>query len=314
MASSIDDCSRIAIVNPAAGKFLRQPRALQRVLDLCHPTVRVVEAQSEAELITLLNHQERPREVAIVGGDGTLMRSLSCLNQAYGRVQLPAILPVPLGTVCTTAARWGAYRSPWRALEHWIGRGDYCITPKPTLLARTEQHEYIACTVGTGLVAHFFEQYEQLGTRGLAGAARIAIGSFVSSLVSGAAAQSIMRGVECQLLVDDEPSEVHRFTLVVCSVFRDVGLGIKVTYRATGATDRIALVATGLPAAQLGPQFWRVLTGRPLRDPRLIDGLVRSFTLTFPESGPVIIDGDRLTVHKLQVTPGPMWPVIELSR
>jgi hypothetical protein len=164
--------------------------------------------------------------------------------------------------------------------------------------------------VGTGLVAKFFERYEALGAGGVVAAGRIAIESFLGSFVASKFSQSIMRPLDCRITVEGQQTTPKHFSLIVCSVFKDVGLGIKVTYRAGDEPDRIALVTSSLPARQLGPQFWRVFSGRALRDPLGIDRLVRDWSLQFDKSGPIIVDGERRNVHTLRVRPGPTWSVL----
>ena len=176
-----------------------------------------------------------------------------------------------------------------------------------------DSDDYVACTVGTGLVARFFEHYESLGAPGLSSAARIAIQSFFGSFVSSSFARAIMKPLECSIAIDDHVVPPKTFSLIVSSVFKDVGLGIKVTYRAGDELGKIALVTSSLSAHKLGPQFWRVLTGRPLVDPQGINSLVSKWSLTFDESGPVIVDGDRLNVRTMRVRPGPVWSVLTRS-
>jgi hypothetical protein len=141
-------------------------------------------------------------------------------------------------------------------------------------------------------------------------AARIAAESFLGSYFSGSMSRNIMHPIEARLSVEGRPVSVRAFTLVVSSVFKDVGLGIKVTYRAGDDPDRIALVSSSLPAHQLGPQFWRVLTGRGLRDPNGVDSLVKDWCLRFPTTGSLIIDGDHRTARSIDVRPGPVWSVL----
>jgi len=134
--------------------------------------------------------------------------------------------------------------------------------------------------------------------------------SFLGSFVSSSFSRSIMQATECQLLADEQIVPMRHFTLIVSSVFKDVGLGIQVTYRAGDDPERIALVSSSLPARQLGPQFWRVLTGRALRDPNGVDRQVKQWKMRFSGTGSIIVDGDRCTAHSVTVQPGPVWSVL----
>ena len=255
---------------------------------------------------------ERPDlQVGILAGDGTHMRIMSALLKVRGSERLPMLISVPFGTVSTISRRWGAGMSPWRVLSTWLGHVPMVLHRQPTLsITIDDREELCGCTVGTGLIAQFFEQYESIGGGGAGTAFRIAAQSFLSSLVSSAYSRNIMKLLECRLAIDGKVIDPRQFSLIVSSVFKDVGLGIKVTYRAGRESDRVALVTSSLPAGKLGPQFWRVLTGKPLIDPQGTDCLSREWSLEFEERGPVIVDGDRFNVKSVRVRPGPTWSVL----
>jgi diacylglycerol kinase family enzyme len=303
---------RVAFVNASSGKILGN-RVLQNRLEAaCNDRAQLVNVSSEQELVSAVKSlPSTPElELGILGGDGTLMRVMSCLYRVRGPDRLPVIVPVPFGTVCTTSTRWRVGRSPWRVLDAWLHHRAMILRRKRTLAITIDGCAHIGCTVGTGLVARFFEHYEALGAHGLRTASKIAIASFFGSFVRSPLSRSIMQPTECSLFADGSAVGASPFTLIVSSVFADVGLGIKVTYRAAEDPERIALVSSSLPAQRLGPQFWRVLTGRPLIDPNGVNALVRQWALTFPTRGSVIIDGDRLPVQSLDVAPGPIWSVL----
>jgi diacylglycerol kinase (ATP) len=128
---------------------------------------------------------------------------------------------------------------------------------------------------------------------------------FWGSLVGLDYAARILAPVEASLFVDQHPAPLEGLTLLVCSVFNDVGLGLRPTYRAGAEPDRLHLVATDLRARRLGPQAWRVLLGRPLVASRLVDELVREFSVEFMTSTALILDGDAVQARRVRVGIGP---------
>ncbi len=309
---SIDHASRVAFVNTSSGGQLTQRSQLRRLEALCEGRAKLIELSDDSALLEHVDSLPRKPglQVAVLGGDGSLMRVMSSLNRVLGPEQLPLLVPVPFGTMCTTSRRWGAGKSPWRTLDAWLYRHSMILRRRQTLLITADDIPIVGCTVGTGLVAEFFERYEAMGARGFSTATRIAVESFLGSFVASPLSRRIMQLLECRLVADDETLSTPRFSLIVSSVFKDVGLGIQVTHQAGDRAGHVALVASGLPAHQLGPQFWRVLTGRPLRDALGVDRLVERWSLTFPARGPIIIDGDRRVVHSIEVRPGPVWSVL----
>ncbi len=303
----------VAFVNANSGRHLRHPATVQKLESLCGDRATLFPVTSHAALEDQVSQLPNcpGLQVGILGGDGTHMRVMSAFCRVLGPSRLPSIVPVPFGTVSTICRRWGAGTSPWRVLSAWLDRQPMAITRRESLsVTINEADHFVACTVGTGLVAQFFEHYESVGTPGLASAARIAAQSFFGSFVSSSLARTIMRPLECIVTVEGQPVSARTFSLIVSSVFKNVGLGIKVTFRAGDEPNKIALVSSSLPARKLGPQFWRVLTGRPLVDPQGINSLVSEWSLEFDPGGPIVIDGDRLNVRRLHVKPGPTWSVL----
>ena len=302
----------VAFVNRGSGKLLRNERLYRGVTSLCDGRATLKAVTNDDELIRAV--RELPPgpnlEVGILGGDGTHRRVMSALHAVRGQTNLPLLVSIPFGTVNTTNRRWQGQGAPLRAFENWLDREPLILRRQRTLsITLNEDTELIGCTVGTGLVAQFFEAYETAGG-GPTTAARIAVQSFFGSFVSSKFSRTIMRPTRCRISVDGRRAEPTEFSLVVCSVFKDVGLGIKVTYRAGNAENKIALVTSSLPASKLGPQFWRVLSGRALRDPQGIDCLAREWAILFDDRGPLIIDGDRFNVKCATIRPGPVWSVL----
>lgn len=310
---SIDQPQLVAFVNAKSGRFFRDSSALGKVKALCRNRAELQEVSDDLQLAQKLTRlpERKGLQIGILGGDGTVMRVMTQLDKVFGPSRLPLLVPIPFGTMCTTSRRWGAGRTPFRTLDAWLNH-------EPLVLARQESlsvtiddcEQLVGCTLGTGLVAQFFERYEALGAHGVVSAGRIAIEGFIGSFVSSEFSQSIMRPLDCRITIEGKEISPKHFSLVVCSVFKDVGLGIKVTYRAGDEPGRIALVTSSLAARQLGPQFWRVFSGRALRDPLGIDRLVCDWSLQFDKSGPIIVDGERRDVNRVRVRPGPTWSVL----
>ena len=97
------------------------------------------------------------------------------------------------------------------------------------------------------------------------------------------------------------------FSLIAASVVRDLGLHMRLLYRAASRSDRFHLVASSLSARDLGPQLPRVLAGRRLAGDGHVDALVREAELTFTEPpGRYILDGDVFQAERVTVSPGPV--------
>ncbi len=306
-------------------------RALLDVLRARRPGVRVVETHTLTELDAAAQEVARqvPYAIVLAGGDGSYMAGVTALARAFadaGRgAELPPLGLAPGGTVSTVARNWGfkgggllsggtseAARYTSRLLDA-IGAGQASTTERPTLHVVDDSETRVGFIFGAGLVARFFEVYDEEGARGYRGAASIVARIFAGSLARGRLAQRVLTPVPCTVEVDGVRAPFDAASLVCASVVRNLGIGMRLLYRAGEAHDRFHVVASPLEPALLGPQLPLVLAGRPLLGSRRIDCLARRLTLRFPErGGAYVLDGELLRTEQVDVTPGPVLRILSV--
>ncbi len=251
--------------------------------------------------------------VVLAGGDGTFMAGASAAAEAAGSRDLPTLALLPAGTVGRLARALGVRGAPTSLAERyatWTFADPFVL--QPSLRVRSTGADGAVTTrigffVGTGLVARFFDVYEARGAGGVTDAARIVARTFASSLRGGSFARRVLDPLPCGVEVDGRPLRPSAWSLVCAAVVRDLGLGMRVTYRAGEDPGRVHLVAHALSPRALGPRVGRVLAGRSIADPgeEGFDGLTRSFSIRFEGEGPWVLDGDRFQSSRIDVTPGP---------
>jgi diacylglycerol kinase family enzyme len=244
--------------------------------------------------------------VVLVGGDGSFMRGLSALGEAFGARDLPPVALAPAGTVGTVARNLGLRSA--LAVTRAACAGEAHLTTSPTLRVRDESgRARLAFVFGAGLAAQFFGVYYRSRAPGLATAAGIAARVFAGSFVGSALAREVLGFAACTLRVDGERHPAAAWSLVVASVVRDLGLHFHVTYRAGERSDRFHVVASGLPPGRLGPQMPRVIAGRPLAGEPRVDAMARTLAVEFTDGpGPYVLDGDLLRAQSVVVEAGPV--------
>jgi diacylglycerol kinase family enzyme len=259
--------------------------------------------------------------VILSGGDGSFMAGATALARAFGDGALPRLGLLPGGTVATVARNWGMRGDPAELLARLLDAGDAAAhTERQTLRvtargASGEAHMRVGFIFGTGLVASFFELYNAAGARGSASAARLVARIFVESFYGGPVARRVLDPMPCTIEVDGAPLGPRAWSLVCASVVRDLGIHMRVTYRAGEDPDRLHLVASPLSPAALGPRAPLVLLGRRIGGEGHHDGLVRSFTVDFGgRGGAYVLDGDLLRAASVEVAPGPRVRVLDPPR
>lgn len=299
---------RIAvIVNPHA-RLMRRSAALA-------PALRA-EAEGRASVHTTENLDQleavcrdlcaAETELAVIaGGDGSLMAGVTALARAYGPDALPSVAPIGGGTVATISRNWGVDPAPVPTLRRLLRRPRRRQW-RPSLEVTAEgEPSRIGFIVGTGLVASFFDEYYRRGAPGYRGAARMVARIFAESFIGGPLARAVLEPMPCRLETDGMPSCPEAWSLICAAAVPNLGIGMRVTYRAEEDPERLHLVASPLRPRQLGPRAPLVLAGRSIGGRGHVDRLVSRFAIRFPATGRYVLDGELLEASRLQVRPGP---------
>ncbi len=313
---------RVIVVVNRLARHLQHPGPVLDAFRERREGVRVIETSSFAELDALAADLARdvPDALVLAGGDGSYMAGVTAFGRALGDERLSA-LPIALapgGTASTVPRDWDWRRGDavTRTRAVFAALRRLRTTERPTLRVREPEDppaERIGFIFGAGLVARFFEVYEREGANGERGAAKIVARIFAGSFVGGRTARHVLTPQPCAITVDGSPAPFDRASLVCASVIRDLGLHMRLLYRAAERSDRFHLVATPAPPRALGPQMPRVLAGRPLRDPK-IDTLAATLSLRFPGgTGAYVLDGELLRRDLVEVSAGPTLRIVDVD-
>lgn len=307
------------VANLTARGLQRRAGKLNGVRDLAKGRATLHETKDVASVgpVVAKIASEGADLVILAGGDGTFMSGVSALAAQIGSGTWPRVGLLPLGTVGTIARNLGERGDPLALLDAWLAAPDRVhAVPRPTLRVVAETisggtEARVGFIVGTGLVARFFEVYEAGGANGIPLAGKIVARVFVESFTNGPLARQILTPMPCELSVDGQRHDVSGVSLLCAAVVRDLGLGMKVCYRAAEEPDRVHLVASALPPSKLGPRAPQVLLGRSIGGDGHVDRLVSTFKVAFPSgAGPYVLDGDMLKARSFEVGPGPVVPIL----
>lgn len=309
------------VANLTARGLLRSPARLDALRASAAGRAQLHETSSVGELATVMSRvlDDGVDLCVLAGGDGTFMSGVSALAATLRTrdERWPRLGFLPMGTVGTIAKNLGERGEPEQLLARWLAAPDRVhAIPRPTLAltassAGGAREEKVGFIVGTGLVARFFEVYEERGAGGIPLAGRIVARVFAESFTGGPLSKRILTPLPCELFVDGERQDSSALSLLCASVVRDLGLGMKVCYRAGEEPDRVHLVASQLAPRHLGPRAPFVMAGRSIGGPGHVDRLVESFEVVFPgDQGPYVLDGDMFRAKSVRVTAGPIIPIV----
>jgi diacylglycerol kinase (ATP) len=306
------------VVNLVASTLRKKPELADQISALAAAPAAVHLTRSLEELEAAAQEIARAgsERVILCGGDGTFMGGVTALERAHGGGALPEIVLAPGGTVAIVAKNWGQRAGLVETVRRALAvRPGGKSELRPTLRVTDDSgSENVGFIFGTGLVARFFDRYYASGGGGNPTAAKIVARIFIGSFIGDDYARSVLEPMPCVLEVDGRTLAPPAYSLIVCSVVRDLGLHLWVTHRAGEDPQRPHLVASPLPTRKLGPQALRVFAGKPLLGADNFDGLAGSFTLRFPREGPYVLDGDVLRARAVTVSAGPQIRVRTFER
>lgn len=294
------------IANPNARRNREWPLAAQQ-LRKAAPGAPLLETRTPEELQRAAKQlaQDRPRVLAIAGGDGTVTHTVTALAQAMDGKLPPLAL---LGG--------GAYDS----LAPLGGRGDAEDRLKRLALtvasgAELQSVERDTLRVegrcgfrfGVGLPVRFIEAIYATGSNGPWASTRLLARVFASSLSAGPLSRRLYALMDLRVRFDGEEWPRVPIYGLICSTVAEAGLGLRPFRRATEQPG--AFQALGLTAGprQFALELPRLLLGLPARRDRLIEGVGEKLELSARAPLGWLLDGEIYSsaTGKLTVSLGP---------
>jgi len=294
------------ITNPHARAVSADPLLPSRLAQIGGERTLVVQTRDQDEVGEAVQaFAERGVDViAACGGDGTNLALLTEMVRVYGSTPPPLAI-LRGGTVNTVAENLGIRGSPEEILTRLLacrGRGMEEPTEARSVLCVNDRFGFF---FGAGFAARFYEEYNASELRGVARASLMAARVTLSALAGTPYARRLFEPVAAQITCDGETLPHDRWTLLCASTLMNVGLHIRITYRALEHPDRFHLIASGLPAGQLARQLPRTFMARPLSGPGHFDRVLSEARIEFDEPQAYTLDGDLFRARVLTLRRGP---------
>jgi len=293
-------------------------------------TLRVTAAESELPGVVVELASRGTDVLAVCGGDGTMLATVSAAIEAYGaRGQaLPPLLILPGGTMNTVAKNLGCsdVRTPESGLVRLVhtiaGLGQRGLAR----VARFEQPVMRVTTFGEGHAAESRTRYgcifsAAMGARYLTEYARrprlwwalwLGLRTIGSSLIPGGGrfARWLFQRTAAELSTDGEAVAEAAFRLLICSTVPDVGLGMRVPWRAGCVPRRFQVIASSLPLLANALQIPRMQRGQPLLGTPHTDRMAKDLAVRFFEPQPLTLDGELFSATAVRIAVGPSLTVL----
>ena len=258
--------------------------------------------------------QAAPAVIAIHGGDGTLHRTVTALDRAFGADPMPPIAILCGGTMNVVAT---SLRHPRAA----VGLPDRDRRGDAAPASRSRRSGAAACAsaselgflFGSGLPANFLAEYYGPGGYGPARAAWLLVRAFFSALWQGPFVRKLFKRFEGSVRVDGALLEQTAFVGLLAGTVREVGLGFKLVHRADDDPERFGVLAMHSAVAVAGPRRVAVQRGRGISTKRAFSAVASQMDVHSTNgSMAYTIDGDLYrTQEPVAISLGP--PIVFLK-
>src|SRR5262249_17716426 len=213
--------------------------------------------------------RDRPRVVAIAGGDGTVTHTVTALAEAL-QDQLPPLALLGGGAYDSLAPLGGrgAAESRLKRLNEAVSTGaPLTTTERDTVRVQLPSRGGGRCRFrfGVGLPVRFIEEIYGGGKAGWWTSSRVLARAAASSLVRGKFARRLFERIDLRVTIDGEEWPRVPIYGVVGSSVAEAGLGLRPFRRATeqpGSFQVLGLTAGPRPASARGR---RPVVRRPAR-------------------------------------------------
>lgn len=284
--------------------------------------------------------------LAVCGGDGTLLSTISAAIESYagGNAALPPLLILPGGTMNTVARNLGIGDAPapeavlqrlcatlaeagprGLSLVPRFGQPVMRVTTEgegsplagtdagpggETYSVSTRSRTRYGCIFSAAMGARFLAEYSR--RPGLPWALLLGLRTIGSSLIPGGGrfARWLFQRTAAELSIDGRRAAEAAFRLLLCATVPDVGLGMRVPWRAGFVPRRFQVVASSLPLYRNALQLLRIQRGQPMRGQPHTDELAREVSVRFFEPQPLTLDGEVFSATAVKVSLGPTLEVL----
>ena len=300
------------IANPNARRNREWPLAAQ-MLRKAAPGASILETRGPEELVSVAKavKKERPRVVAIAGGDGTVTHTVTALAGVLGD-DLPPLALLGGGAYDSLAPLGGKgdAEDRLRRLSEALASGsELRLTERDTL--RVEGR--CGFRFGVGLPVRFIEAIYASGSSGPLTSTRLLARAIWSSLRHGAFARKLYAPMDLRVRLDGEEWPAIEIYGLVCSSVAEAGLGLRPFRRATEQPGSFQVLGLTAGPRQFALELPRLLLGLPARRDRLLEGVGENLELSGRAPLSWLLDGEIYTSRTGRLSVG-LGPRVSLVR
>jgi diacylglycerol kinase family enzyme len=302
------------IHNPFARGNVRRPGVVKKLKEIVSDVGELWETRNINELTQVAEAflRQKLEVLAVNGGDGTLHLVLSAFIKVYGDHPLPKLISLRGGTMNTMSNSLNI-KGKGTAILAKVVQKYQAAEPlkelKQNLLKINDKYGFMS---GAGMVANFLDAYYSAPEPGPWPAIKLITKGAVSGILGTAYARRLFRPAPIRVSVDGRRLEPLEFTGIMGCTIKEVGLGLRPTFRAYDRPGHFHFIATTIkpfPFALRIPAFW---FNRDWVHPKVQhSGIAREVVVEPREPIRYTMDGEMYTADQpLHFSVGPALSVV----
>ena len=298
------------IANPNARRNREWPLAAEQ-LRKAAPGASILETRGPEELAAVAKAiaADRPRVLAIAGGDGTVTHTVTALAGALDN-DLPPLALLGGGAYDSLAPLGGRgdAEQRLRRLSEALASGNELRAEQRDTLRIQQEGARSGARCGFR-----FEAIYATGSAGPLTSARIFARAFGSSLTRGPFARKLYAPMDLRVRLDGEEWPRIEIYGLVCSSVAEAGLGLRPFRRATEQPGAFQVLGLTAGPRQFAFELPRLLCGMPARRDRLLEGVGEKLELSGRAPLSWLLDGEIYSSKTGRLTVG-LGPRVSLVR
>jgi diacylglycerol kinase family enzyme len=282
------------VTNPRAGKNTADPARIERLRGILDNEGIFLEARTFEGIADIAREFRRSRiDILVIdGGDGTLHHTLSAFIPVYREADLPPIGFLRGGTMNTIAGSLGIKGSSEGILQRIvsISKG---WTPLELVRANTLRvNKRYGFIFGLGFPVNLLDAYYRGEGRGRWKTIGVLVNILCSTLKKEGARTNFFQAFEAAVWLDGEKLPIERYTAILGSTVKGVGLGFKPTRRAGEKEGLFQILCLDMGPKRMGLSALKVLLGMELRDEKLFNRMATRSVIKLEKPADMQIDGE----------------------
>lgn len=295
------------VTNPRARKNFANPARIERLRLILGDKGILREARGLEEIADIAREFRRLGiDILVIdGGDGTLHHTLSAFIPIYSGTALPPIVLSRGGTMNTIANSLGikglSEAVLGRVVNAITGRGSFEVV-RANALKVNDGYGFI---FGLGFPVSLLNAYYRGKGRGRGKTVTVLLKILLSTLEKPGPGNVFFRPFEADVWLDGQKLPFRRYTTILGSTVKGVGLGFKPARR-VGEEGLFQLICLDMGPRKMVLNALKVVLGLELRDEGLLDHAATRSVITLREPAEMQIDGEMFENQKeirLQVGP-----------